>query len=376
MKKQLIQIIRYLKDKDTPTTSASLANALNVSPRSVKSYINEINDLYPASITSSRKGYTLETDIAEKMLEESKSVIPQTSEERVIYIINRLIKAGVMDAYDLCDEMFISYSTLKSDLVKVRKILTEADLELVNQNDTLVISGLEKNKRKLLSNLIYSETQNKFLNNEKLSESFEGIDVRFIKDTILQKFEEYHYFINDYSLENLILHSTITIDRIRNGFTSSEDLNNIVVLKSHEYDLANSIIKELEDHFDISFNENEVIEFAMLILSRASNLNYETITMENVRQYVGEDIYELADRLIKDFSAFFYIDLSQPEFFVRFALHIKNLLVRADSDYFSKNPLTDSIKQNCPLIYDCAVNAARTIKEKTGINLNDDEIAY
>ena len=376
MKKQLIQIIRYLKDKDTPTTSASLANALNVSPRSVKSYINEINDLYPASITSSRKGYTLETDIAEKMLEESKSVIPQTSEERVIYIINRLIKAGVMDAYDLCDEMFISYSTLKSDLVKVRKILTEADLELVNQNDTLVISGLEKNKRKLLSNLIYSETQNKFLNNEKLSESFEGIDVRFIKDTILQKFEEYHYFINDYSLENLILHSTITIDRIRNGFTSSEDLNNIVVLKSHEYDLANSIIKELEDHFDITFNENEVIEFAMLILSRASNLNYETITMENVRQYVGEDIYELADRLIKDFSAFFYIDLSQPEFFVRFALHIKNLLVRADSDYFSKNPLTDSIKQNCPLIYDCAVNAARTIKEKTGINLNDDEIAY
>ena len=171
MKKQLIQIIRYLKDKDTPTTSASLANALNVSPRSVKSYINEINDLYPASITSSRKGYTLETDIAEKMLEESKSVIPQTSEERVIYIINRLIKAGVMDAYDLCDEMFISYSTLKSDLVKVRKILTEADLELVNQNDTLVISGLEKNKRKLLSNLIYSETQNKFLNNEKLSEN-------------------------------------------------------------------------------------------------------------------------------------------------------------------------------------------------------------
>ena len=376
MKNQQIQIIRLLMESDTPMTSASLANAINVSPRSVKTYINEINDLYPASISASRKGYVIDREKAEKMLEESRSVIPQTSEERVIYIINRLIKRGVCDAYDLCDEMFISYSTLKSDLVKVRKMLADTDLTLINQNDTLMINGLEKNKRKLLSSLIYSESHSNFLNVEKISSSFEGIDARFIKDTILSKFEEYHYFINDYSLENLILHATITIDRIRNGFSGSEERKQTTVLKSHEYDLAHSIIAELEDHYGISFNEIEIMEFAMLILSRASNLDYETVTVENVRQYVGEDVYLLADQLIRDFGAFFYIDLSQPEFFVRFALHIKNLLVRADSDYFSKNPLTESIKQNCPLIYDCAVNAARSIKDRTNINLNDDEIAY
>ena len=376
MKNQQIQIIRILMDSDAPVTSASLANAINVSPRSVKTYINEINDLYPSSIASSRKGYVIDKTKAEKMLEESRSVIPQTSDERVIYIINRLIKHGVYDAYDLCDEMFISYSTLKSDMVKVRRMLSDTDLELVNQNDTLVIGGLEKNKRKLLSSLIYSESHNNFLNVEKISGSFEGIDAGFIKDTILRKFEEYRYFINDYSLENLILHATITIDRIRNGFSGSEERKQATVLKSHEYDLARSIIAELEEHYGISFNEIEIMEFAMLILSRASNLDYETVTVENVRQYVGEEVYQLADQLIRDFGAFFYIDISQPEFFVRFALHIKNLLVRADSDYFSKNPLTGSIKQNCPLIYDCAVNAARSIKEKTGINLNDDEIAY
>ena len=154
MRKPLIQIVRFLKDKDTPTTSVVLADELNVSPRSIKTYIGEINDLYPDSISSSRKGYMLDSEMAEKMLEESKSVIPQTSEERVAYIINRLVKKGVTDAYDLCDEMFISYSTLKSDLVKVRKMLADTDLELINQNDNLIISGLEKNKRKLLSSLI------------------------------------------------------------------------------------------------------------------------------------------------------------------------------------------------------------------------------
>jgi lichenan operon transcriptional antiterminator len=114
----------------------------------------------------------------------------------------------------------------------------------------------------------------------------------------------------------------------------------------------------------------------MLIISRASNLDYQTVTQDNLKVYIGEETYQLALDIIKDFNSYFYIDLSAPEFFVRFALHIKNVLIRAHSNYFSKNPLTESIKQNCPLIYDCAVNAARLIHERTGIYLNDDEIAY
>ena len=357
-------------------TSSSLANHLNVSPRSVKSYIQEINQTLPDTILSSQKGYTIDVTKADELLSESKSAIPQTSEERVAYIINNLIKRGMINAYDLCDEMFIAYSTMKADLVEVRKILKKGDLQLINQNDTLMVTGLEKNKRKLLSSLLYSESRNNFVNYEKMSSSFEGIDVMFIKNTIQEVFEKHHYFINDYSLENLILHSAITIDRIRNGYATTDTGKVPSMLRSHEYELAHDIIERLEEKFQLRFNEIEVAEFTMLILSRASNLDYETVTVDNVRQYVGEEIYQLADKIVKDFGAYFYIDLSQPEFFVRFCLHIKNLLVRSSSGYFSKNPLTSTIKQNCPLIYDAAVNSARIIQEKTGINLNDDEIAY
>ncbi len=377
MKNHLLQIIRTLKDSDAPVTSGSLANKLNVSPRSVKSYIQEINATAPDTIFSSRKGYVIDRDKADELLNVSRSSVPQTAEERVNYLINAIIKRGLVNAYDLCDEMFISYSTLKADLASVRKILSKGDLELVNQNDTLVVNGLEKNKRKLLSSLLYSESRNNIINYERMSSTFENIDVLYLKDTILNKFEEHRFFINDYSLENLILHSAITIDRIRNGYDSDSQNKVPSVLKSHEYELANDIIRSFEEKFGIRFNESEVGEFAMLILSRASNLDYETVTIENVRHYVGEDIYQLTTDIIKDFSTYyFFIDLSKPEFFVRFALHLKNLLIRANSGYFSKNPLTDSIKQNCPLIYDSAVNAARMIKEKTGIDLNDDEIAY
>ena len=350
MKKQLLELIRTLKQSSTPMTSSSLANHLNVSPRSVKSYIQEINILLNDTISSSQKGYVIDQDKADELLSESKSVIPQTADERVAYIINNLIKRGMINAFDLCDEMFIAYSTLKGDLVDVRKILQKGDLQLISQNDMLVVTGLEKNKRKLLSSLLYSESRNNFVNYEKMSSSFEDIDVLYIKNTILEKFEKHRFFINDYSLENLILHSSITIDRIRNGYSATETGAIPSAVRSHEYDLAHDIIDCFEEKFHVHFNETEVAEFTMLILSRASNLDYETITVDNVRAYVGEEIYQLADNIIKDFGSYFYIDLSQPEFFVRFCLHIKNLLIRSSSGYFSKKPLTESIKQNCPLI--------------------------
>jgi len=377
MKPKLVQLVRLLKNTYGPITSNTLADDLNISPRSVKSYIQEINTINPGTILSSRKGYQVDLEKASDLLSSSESTIPQTSDERVSYIINRVIKSGSVNAFDLSDEMYVSYSTLKSELVKVRRVLARNDLQLVAQNDILIVVGLEKNKRKLLSTILYSESKNNFVDYGRMSEIFQDIDVPYIRTTILDTFETYHYFINDYSLENLILHITITIDRIRNGYDSSEEsMSDTSIIRSHEHALAEAIIRKLEKHFEITFSDSETAEFTMLIISRASNLDYQTVTQDNLKIYIGEETYQLALDIIKDFNSYFYIDLSAPEFFVRFALHIKNVLIRAHSNYFSKNPLTESIKQNCPLIYDCAVNAARLIHERTGIYLNDDEIAY
>ena len=376
MKAQLAQLVRILKNSTSPVTSSALANTLNVSPRSVKTYIQEINGISPETIHSSRRGYTIDPNKAADLLLSSESTIPQTSNERINYILKQIISHGPIDSFDLCDEMYISYSTLKSELVKVRRKLADSDLQLVIQNDQMFVMGLEKNKRKLLSTIMYEESRNNFVNYGIMVSTFESIDIDFIKETILQTFNEFHYFVNDYSLENLILHVTITIDRIRNGYATTEVGTLLPVIRSHEHELASAIIHKLEERFSIQFNETETAEFTLLILSRASNLDYEEINPKNLKQYIGEEVYALAQAIIDDFSSYFYIDLSQPEFFVRFALHIKNLLVRASSDYFSKNPLTESIKQNCPLIYDASVSAAKIIHEQTGIYLNDDEIAY
>ena len=293
MKQKNKELLRALFDLQ-PANTNLLANHLNVSVRSIKNYVREINEEYPEAIHSSREGYRLDMELAKSILDETADHIPQTSEERVIYILNQLInhhQEEAIDIYDLCDELFISLSTIKNELQKV--------------------------KRKLLSTLLYNESNVNFVNLKSLQNSFLDIDIPYIKNTVLQIFEDYHYFINDYSLINLVLHITIAIDRIRKN-----------------------------------------------------NINTTSIDQQPAVHL------NLVKELILDINSFYYIDLSEQEFLIRFALHIKNLLVRSKNNYFSKNPLADGIKTSCPLIYDVSVSLAATIKEKTGISINDDEIAY
>lgn len=374
-KKKLIQLLLQTQS----ATSAVLADALGVSVRTIKTYVHDINDELPGTIHSSYEGYSIDKQKAQQLLLNNVNHIPQNSDERVSYIINQLIhhnSAAALDVYDLCDELYISLSTLKNELNKVKKKLQAFDLTLTTKGDLVACTGLEKNKRKLLSSILYDESNVNFVNLKSIQNAFVDIDISFIRATILEIFDKYHYFINDYSLINLVLHVTIAIDRIRNNNINTQDIRTLPDVRLHEYELATEIAHRFEEHFHITFSDAEIYEMTLLIISRATTIDYKSINLDNLETFVGKDCLDLVQLLISDINAFYYIDLSEPEFLIRFALHIHNLLVRSKNDYFSKNPLTDSMKSSSPLIYDASVNMARIIQEQMGITINDDEIAY
>ena len=60
MNKKQQDMMRYLSHQTKPMTSNEIANALNLSSRSIKNYVHEINDYYGKNIiSSSRNGYSL-----------------------------------------------------------------------------------------------------------------------------------------------------------------------------------------------------------------------------------------------------------------------------------------------------------------------------
>lgn len=377
MKPKMIKLIRILSDYTEFVTASSLAANMDVSTRSIKSYIQEINSVYPEAIESSREGYRIDKQAARRILEESGTHIPQSSQERIVYIINSLIKSDTsVNTYDLCDEMFISYSTIKNDLQAVKSKLRKYDLQLNNNHDNLTVSGLEKNKRRLLSSILYDESNVNFVNLETIQNIFPEIEIELIKDSLLEIFDRFHYFVNDYSLINLVLHITIAIDRIRNRNVNTEDIRDMPPISSHEYELARGIARKIEQDFRIEYNQAEVYELALLLISRATAIDYQSITVSNLEDFITPECLALVRELISDVNSYYYIDLTEPEFLIRFALHIRNLLQRSKNNYFSRNPLTEEIKTSCPLIYDVSVCLSSTIKERTGISINDDEIAY
>lgn len=377
MKPNQLKLIRILMEQPQSIKANLLAGKMGVSLRTIKSYIHEINEEFPETVISSRNGYNICTEKAKRIIDNSHSHIPQTSKERVTYILNKLIRQKhAIDVYDLSDELYVSLSTLKNELNKVKRIVSKYDLQLDHALDFIKLKGLEKNKRKMLSTLLYNESNVNFVNLNSLQNAFVDIDIVYIKNTVLEIFETYHYFINDYSLINLVLHITIAIDRIRNNNINTQDIQELPMIRLHEYELSKLITKRLEAHFDIQYSDAEVYEMTLLIISRATTIDYKSINTTNLQEFVGEDCFKLVQQLIRDISAYCYIDLSEQEFLIRFALHIRNLLVRSKNNYFSKNPLTEGIKTSCPLIYDISVSLAATIKEKTGVFINDDEIAY
>ncbi len=378
MKEKHFDLIRTLLAHETAYTKAiSLSNSLEVSVRTIKNYISQLNRVHPNLITSTRNGYLINKDLAVEIINATASTPPQNSKERGSFIVNAIFKEGrPVNLYDLCEEMYISLSTLKVELTKLKRRLREFDLKFSCENDFIQIEGLEKNKRKLLSSIIYDESSINFVNLNVIQEAFKDIDIAFIKNTVLDVFNQYHYFVNDYSLINLVLHITIAIDRIINDNITIKETETVLTLKSHEFELAQAIVDRLELQFKIKFTVNETYEMALLLTSRATTIDYKSINNVNIVEYIGTDCLELVEEMIEKIKVYYSIDLNEQEFFIRFALHIRNLLIRSKNNYFSKNPLAEGIKSSCPLIYDISVLLAGIINSKIKIKINNDEIAY
>ncbi|WP_342042721.1 BglG family transcription antiterminator [Bacillus sp. OTU2372] len=369
-------ILRHLSTQQDWTSSAQLANSLGISKRSVKTYIADINAMEKELIISSKKGYRVEIEKLTPFLNSLEKSIPQTPKERAEYLLKSLVNAdGPRNIFDLSDELYISEVTLKGDLRKVKKRLADYNLELRMSGDSIEMVGQEKSKRKLMSSILYSETNDNFLDIDKLRSSFEGYDIDYIRDVIAEVFSNFHYFTNDYSLTNIILHIAIAIDRMENGFIFSKQVDGEASLEK-EYKIAIEIAKRLEEHFGVEYSEGEIRDLALLISSSGTSVNFMHLQLSDLQDVAGIRCLNLVGKIIEDLRSNYYIVIGDPDFLVRFTLHIKNLIMRLENDFVSKNPLTSTIKLNCPSIYDCAVHVSYTIKEETGYTMNDDEIAY
>ena len=378
MKKKEQELLNYLSEFNKPIRSAEIANALDISVRSVKNYVHNINSLYGKNIIlSSRNGYELNLQNNYSLvLTNSSEQIPQTLEERSFFIIKQLVlnHSVQIEIFDLCDSLCVSYSTIKSIISKMNKTYSSYNLEFYCEHDCVRIKGDEINKRKLLSYIINEESKSSIMNVNVLKNNFASIDVEKLQNIIFTTFKKYNYYLNDFSSMNLLLHLLIIVDRELNGNELNDGQNEVSIDNQDELNFLNEFIAQLETTFEISINKYERFEIYMLFKTNA-NFSIED-SSKKLKEVVGDNIIELIDKYVEDINNIYMVDLSSKAFKTPFTLHLKNLLLRAQSGKYTSNPMAETIKNNSPLIFDIAIYISLDLAERFNIKINEDETAF
>ena len=147
------KLLHLMQEQTTYITGNELARQLNVSPRTIRSDIVEINrniHVYHAKILSERsKGYLYyaeDPELIQKMNQIDTAFF--TKEDRIRYLAFRLsLSDEPLNIYDLEDEIYVSHTTLEHDLhyLKMKYVLSDPFISLIQKKDTL---SFEKNEKR------------------------------------------------------------------------------------------------------------------------------------------------------------------------------------------------------------------------------------
>ena len=351
-----------------------IADTFGVTTRTVRNYVKKLNDEGADEIVeSSYRGYRLRQDVVrEKTRAESAQ-----PEDRADVILRRLISTSQpISIYDLADELCVSDSTIETDLRRVRDSVRLFDLTLARYRDTVSLEGTELSKRKLMSQMLSSESSTGFSAFTGSGMALEGFDVARLSRMVSSLLADHGLTSDDFGLNNVVLHLVIMVQRMRQGMSTPDDGTYDKTWGTPASEAASEICSRLSERFDIDAPTSEVGYLALVIASNSRSEDYSFTSAANLSSLIEEDDVALTQNAVTALEHAYYLDPFDSEFVMRMAVHVHSLLQRMEDGIGSHNPMLGKIKQSYPLIYDMAAFLAQRLSEERGISLSEDEIAF
>ncbi|CCL08409.1 TPA: transcription antiterminator [Clostridioides difficile] len=371
-KKELF--LNLIKTQHDWIDSSTLANYLNVSTRSIRKYVNEINS-NGEFILSSKKGYKVNlNNNCQTKIDSSENISP---DNRLNLILKELIvNSNGINMFDLSEELFVSPATIEGDIVKANKFIGSYNLKIKQSKFLLKLVGNESAKRKLMSSIIFKETGSDFLSLFDVQKIYREYNLTKLKENIIYILKKYNLFINEYAINNILLHLMITIDRIKkNNYIESVEVVNYID-NNIDINIAKDISNFLESEYNITLTSAELYYLVFQLTNKTTVLNYNQMDTKSLSNYIDEHFVKLTKKIIKNVYDLYLIDLSDEEFVVKFTLHVKNLISRAKNNQVLRNQIPQKLKDSYPLIYDISVYICNQIQTLENVDIDEDEISY
>ncbi len=350
-----------------------LARLLNVSDRTIRNDIAAINDFYKDTMIEAniKKGYRIQEEKVRNLIIATDKQMPETVEERRLFILEKLLKVGQIHLYELSKEMCVSEFSLENDINKTRKLLGNyPGLKIDRNSNMLRLSGRECEKRRLYEELILSDMRGNLLNINKIAEKFSRFNLLKIKETLRNIFLESQYEINEIQIPATVIHIGVILERN----LSYHFLKNIEcrekILETREYEISKLFFEKISQMLLLKVPEEEIVDFAVY-LNRGKKKGYK----EN--EQLEEIASEMVQHIIDEIKEYFDIDFSEDrEFRLGLELHINSLLKRHYEKIEIDNTCLEEVKRKYPLIFEMGVWVCKIIEERLKIIISENEISF
>ena len=323
------KIVLLLNDTKAWMTGKEISKLMQVSDRTIRSDIDAINRYYEQPIIESnlRSGYHIRDEINVTLPTAQKFIIPQTPQERCVYIIRVLLfEKKELNLMDLQDQVFISGYSIDNDIKRIKKILE-------NYNDLKLIRS---------------------------------------KNHILLK--EYNYRIREMAIPMLMIHIGVAIERMlhHNYIKTSRgtDLEN-----TKEYQIAKEFFNRVSKIVRIDINENEVELLALLLMGKNSmNLQNDLVSAYSKHGY---NVNELVSQIIESIKSDYDIDFSKDvDLRSGIALHLQGLVERENKKIHIDNMYLQELKKKYPLVFELSIRVGEILNEELGIDISENELGF
>ncbi len=372
------QLLAVLLRQEGWATAGSLADLLGVTPRSIRSYVAALNARSPGAdvIESSPAGYRAGPGARGAL--RRRQAGESAPRDRLHTLVRRLldVPAGI-DVFDTADELHVSEATLEADLVRVRGLLDGTELVLERDRENVRLRGDEAAQRRLLSRLAHDEMDDASFHPETFRRALSGSAVAAsavgpFKSALVRELGELGYYVNELAIADVLLHIAIAAERVAAGHA----LDSSPTGAREEIPRVGAVIARLaSEHFSVVLGEGDSGHLASLVLTRIVAPG-EDATREVARSGVDPAVEAAVRAEISRAAEDFQVDLVDETFVLRLALHVQNLLRRAEESALTRNPLTRSLKTTYPMIFEVAVSIASGLHDRVGTPIHDDEIAY
>lgn len=391
MKKREKEIIYYLVKSKQYVTGKELANLYHVTSRTIRDDMNEIKTAvlsHGAEVESqSGRGYYLNVfdyKLFEEYLNDLKLKdashfyeVPDNADDRVCYMIKKLLMLDFsIKIDDLAEELYISRSTLTSELKQVRNNLEKYDLLLAQKpGQGLKIEGEEIKKRLCIAEYYFhnSADDGYFIEDSILfASAVSQEEIATIKTILLETLSNYQISMSDVSFQNLVVHLIVSIRRMRYSYNVCYDPEKIRLFQEQkEYCVAQSIADQLGKCFNELWNESEICYLASHILAK------KMILQEDQTGGISQKIHFLIEKIVFEIYMRTGIDLGiDKEFKNALACHLNPLMLRLQSGLISRNRMLGDIVMNYPFAYELALIAKKVIEEEVHEVVVEDECGF